>query len=565
MSFSRKMITLVGFSVLLCCNISQAETTVSIMPSLIIIPDDNGCTFNGQPLQDGESITAYQNSTVAFGNQCISETRTCKSASLSGSYQFASCAVDQPASCLFNGQTISHGQTINAFISSSVSFGSLCQSEQRTCLNGVLSGSAAYASCAVDQAASCLFNGQTIAHGQAVKAFQNSSVVYGQSCISQDRLCDNGVLTGAYQFGSCSVDQPASCLFNGQTIAHGQVVTGFLSSTVPYGSSCQSEQRTCQNGILSGSANYASCAVDQPASCLFNGQTIAHGQVVTGFLSSTVPYGSSCQSEQRTCQNGILSGSANYASCAVDQPASCLFNGQTIAHGQVVTGFLSSTVPYGSSCQSEQRTCQNGILSGSYAQSSCSVQNPPPNPTPKNCSINGVTVPSGQSIKLFISPTVPYGSTCSFEERLCTDGVLSGSATYKSCNVQPKPPVTEPLPKDKCDKHIKHRDHHDHGKHLGEIKHGHIRKDNKGKNHDDDCVKNNNPPPKKPCDKDKEKHKPCDSDRDKNHDKKPCDKSKKITFKKPCSKKEDRTKNKPCDKKNVGSLKSKIENLIKKT
>ena len=509
MSFSRKMITLVGFSVLLCCNISHAETTVSIMPSLIIIPDDNGCTFNGQPLQDGESITAYQNSTVAFGNQCISETRTCKSASLSGSYQFASCAVDQPASCLFNGQTISHGQTINAFISSSVSFGSLCQSEQRTCLNGVLSGSAAYASCAVDQAASCLFNGQTIAHGQAVKAFQNSSVVYGQSCISQDRLCDNGVLTGAYQFGSCSVDQPASCLFNGQTIAH--------------------------------------------------------GQSVNAFATSTVGYDSSCQPEQRTCQNGILSGSANYASCAVDQPASCLFNGQTIAHGQVVTGFLSSTVPYGSSCQSEQRTCQNGILSGSYAQSSCSVQNPPPNPTPKNCSINGVTVPSGQSIKLFISPTVPYGSTCSFEERLCTDGVLSGSATYKSCNVQPKPPVTEPPPKDKCDKHIKHRDHHDHGKHLGEIKHGHIRKDNKGKNHDDDCVKNNNPPPKKPCDKDKEKHKPCDSDRDKNHDKKPCDKSKKITFKKPCSKKEDRAKNKPCDKKNVGSLKSKIENLIKKT
>jgi len=665
MLLTRKIITLVGLAVTLCSNFipekAAAATTTAAPSAIIIIPDDNSCYFNGQVVQDGESITAYQNSTVAYGTQCISEKRTCSAAKLSGSYQYASCvadqpasclfngqtvangqaivayqnstvaygsqcaaetricnngvlsgsanyaacSVDQPASCLFNGQTVANGQSVSAFVTSTVGYGESCQSEQRTCNNGVLSGSANYAACSVDQPASCLFNGQTVAHGQLVKAFQNSSVAYGSSCLSQDRLCNNGVLSGAYQYGACSVDQPASCLFNGQTIANGQSVNAFATSTVAYGSSCQSEQRTCNNGVLSGSASYASCSVDQPASCLFNGQTIANGQSVNAFATSTVAYGSSCQAEQRTCNNGVLSGSASYASCSVNQPASCLFNGQTIANGQVVTGFAASSVAYGSTCQSEQRTCNNGVLSGSasyascsvnqpvscsfngqpvahgqsvlaylsssvpagssckseqrlcdngalsgsYAQSSCTVQNPTPNPTPKSCSINGVVVASGKSIKLFKSASVPYGSSCAAEERLCTDGVLSGSAIYQSCSVEPKPPVPVP-PKDECDKNVDrdHKEHHDHGKHLGEIKHGHVRKNHKDKK-DDDCDKDKHHH-KKPCEhKDKDKHdKDCDHDKNKNEVKKPCDKDKKDEGKKPCDKNDKSQKDKkPCD------------------
>ena len=252
------------------------------------------------------------------------------------------------ANCTFNGQTVAHGSSINAFQNSTVPYGTFCSAQRRTCNNGVLSGSYAYNTCSVAAPAACLFNGQTIAHGSSVQAFPNSSVAYNQSCVAETRTCDNGVLSGSAAYGSCSVNTVKSCLFNGQTIAHGSSVQAFSNSTVAFGQTCAAETRTCTDGVLSGSNSYASCNVDAPASCLFNGQTVAHGQAVQGFANSTVAYGQTCQGETRTCANGVLSGSNSFASCSVDQPASCLFNGQTVAHGQAVTAFQNSTQAFGS-------------------------------------------------------------------------------------------------------------------------------------------------------------------------------------------------------------------------
>ena len=44
-------------------------------------------------------------------------------------------------------------------------------------------------------------------------------------------------------------------------------------------------------------------------------------------------------------------------------------NGQSIAHGSSFTAYQSTSVPFGSTCKSESRTCTNGSLSGSYAYS----------------------------------------------------------------------------------------------------------------------------------------------------------------------------------------------------
>ncbi len=49
---------------------------------------------------------------------------------------------------------------------------------------------------------SCSFNGQTIAHGATVTAFQSAS---SASCVSQIRTCQNGSLSGSYSFTSCTV------------------------------------------------------------------------------------------------------------------------------------------------------------------------------------------------------------------------------------------------------------------------------------------------------------------------------------------------------------------------
>jgi len=65
--------------------------------------------------------------------------------------------------------------------------------------------------------------------------------------------------------------------------------------------------------------------------------------------------------------------------------ASCTFNGSIVAHGSSVTAYQSSSVPSGQTCQSQQRTCSNGTLSGTYSYPTCSVSGsvpPVPNVIP---------------------------------------------------------------------------------------------------------------------------------------------------------------------------------------
>ncbi|MCR4325817.1 MAG: hypothetical protein NUV59_03345, partial [Patescibacteria group bacterium] len=118
-----------------------------------------------------------------------------------------------------------------------------------------------------------------------------------------------------------------SCSFNGQTITNGQSVTAYQSSTVPYGSSCTSQTRTCSNGSLSGSYQYSSCSVNPPTSCTLDGVTVPHGSSHTFYTQQAAPSGSLCSSyaQSRTCTNGTLSGSSSYlyASCSCTTSYSC--------------------------------------------------------------------------------------------------------------------------------------------------------------------------------------------------------------------------------------------------
>lgn len=103
----------------------------------------------GRNNQNGQSITAYESSSVAYGQTCTSETRTCNNEALSGSYTYSSCSVQGAASCTFNGQTIPSGGSVTAYQTSTVTYGNTCTSETRACNNGALSGSYAYSTCSV--------------------------------------------------------------------------------------------------------------------------------------------------------------------------------------------------------------------------------------------------------------------------------------------------------------------------------------------------------------------------------------------------------------------------------
>jgi arylsulfatase A-like enzyme len=119
--------------------------------------------------------------------------------------------------------------------------------------------------------ASCTFNGSTnIKNGNSVTAYKNATVQQGSTCISQSRTCNDGTLSGDYEFSSCSVDDPAplaSCTLDGVTIADGASRNFFNTSTVTAPDTCVShrQKRTCNNGVLSGSNLYdkKTCTVEE--------------------------------------------------------------------------------------------------------------------------------------------------------------------------------------------------------------------------------------------------------------------------------------------------------------
>ena len=108
---------------------------------------------------------------------------------------------------------------------------------------------------------SCSLNGQTVAHGSTITAYQALSVDFGNTCTSETRSCFNGTLSGAYTNTSCTVAAAASCSLNGQTVAHGSTVTAYQALSVDFGNTCTGETRSCFNGNLSGSYTYTNCTV----------------------------------------------------------------------------------------------------------------------------------------------------------------------------------------------------------------------------------------------------------------------------------------------------------------
>lgn len=217
----------------------------------------------------------------------------------------------------------------------------------------------------------CEFSGQTLAEGQTVTAYLSSAADSSQKCVSEQRVCANGSLGGTYRYTSCQPYVERACLFNGREIPHGGVVQAYKQSTVGYGNSCAAEARTCKDGVLSGSAPFASCEVGEAMACLFDGKTLKHSESVRAYSVSSVSYGAQCASEIRVCSNGVMTGSFGYTACSVDGPKACLFNGQNVAHGESVQAFAASSMT-GSPCAAEVRSCQNGILSGSLPNASCS-------------------------------------------------------------------------------------------------------------------------------------------------------------------------------------------------
>jgi len=339
---------------------NSGNTNLSIDCTTQDCEESKSCILDDKEILNGDSFLAFQNSE---DTACISETRTCNSGVLSGTYTHLSCEdvvgtkVGQP--CSFNNVLLQDGKHVLAYLNSSAASSSQCVSEIRTCNDGVLSGSYNFASCGV-QKKHCLFNGKSLAHGKSVTAY---NLVVGGICEKEVRVCNDGSLTGSFNHLTCD-NNNRQCTFNGKSLNDGEKIKAFKNDVEK--TTCIEQWRTCKDGMLSGTYDFSSCStIKEKKDCLFNGAQVAHNESVSAFEASTVSFSKNCTKQVRRCDDGVLTGDFAFASCKKEAPAACLANGRTIPSGDRVFTFEKANGTKNQKCEDLQLT--NNCIDGKFS------------------------------------------------------------------------------------------------------------------------------------------------------------------------------------------------------
>ena len=224
----------------------------------------NNCTGTAWgTINNGSSVTAYASSLPS--GACTSQTRTCTNGSLSGTYTSTTCT---PGCTGTPWGTVASGFSGTAYSASTVAWNASCSSiaQTRTCTAGTMSGSYTHTSCSPATALNCTGTAWgTINNGSSVTAYASS--LPSGACTSQTRTCTNGSLSGTYTSTSCT---PGCTGTPWGSVASGYSNTAWASGTLTYSSSgsaitadiCISENRKCTAGTMSGTYNYTSCIVN---------------------------------------------------------------------------------------------------------------------------------------------------------------------------------------------------------------------------------------------------------------------------------------------------------------
>ncbi len=107
-----------------------------------------------------------------------------------------------------------------------------------------------------------------------------------------------------------------------------------------------------------------------------DGRPLQHGQRFIAYKNEFAPSGGVCNDimEERECVNGVISGSFTHEFCL--EKKSCETDGQIIEHGMNFKLYKESIATQATDCESQVRTCTNGILDGEdeYTYTSCQTQ-----------------------------------------------------------------------------------------------------------------------------------------------------------------------------------------------
>lgn len=404
------------------------------------------------PLSDGSTTLAFSSAAVPEGEFCNAQLRTCSGGQLYGTYEFPQCRATpaKSADCIspFNGgNVVANGKSVTAY---KIDGNGECIATPRTCVNGALSEGGNMPACPGDNG--CLTPwGLHLGEGDSIKTLDNA----GQ--LATKAICDQPVTTWtcratkdpktlevSHQLVKTTVVpscDPDSCLTDwGQKVKNGTSIYAFKSAVALPGKcdlAANREKRTCKSGKLSGSFTFGQCREDSNP-CAWNGGQIQNGTTVTAWNTNLATGGTQCLSEQRTCRNGVLSGTASYTftSCSVSmRQCTAPWNSQQkYNHGDIVTAYAVNSVAPGRTCSPYSMQCIDSrwIYNGQVATfkyNSCHVA----------CALpwgENLAHGSTQAAYSRISGTA---AQCSAAKKTysCQNGVLSGASTsvykYKAC------------------------------------------------------------------------------------------------------------------------------------
>jgi peptidoglycan hydrolase-like protein with peptidoglycan-binding domain len=274
----------------------------------------------------------------------------------------------------------------------------------------------------------CSWNFSIIPSTSSVLAYAAQTVRIGQSCSdsSQIRTCRNGVLSGSYQYASCIAIQSGSAGSGGSA-----------SPGTPV-------QATSGDSSGAGGAT----ATISTASCSFNNQIVLHDVAVIAYITPSVSFGQTCfaASQSRTCRNGLLSGSYAYPSCVVlDQvlpnvctplptetrtSTACPLNQSGVISEQRASSCAAgSTVPVFSNWTEISNTCTPVAV------------------PPSTCALAGVTLNLGSSTTFFADSLISvqdYNSGLSCKGTSSAQRTCGAGNTFSGSNIHAKAVCVDP-------------------------------------------------------------------------------------------------------------------------
>lgn len=324
------------------CDSDEAACVTELLPEGTpcddggVCDDEGVCAMGcelpwGGMIEHGETVEAFASSTVGCEEDCESETRHCSYGELDGQYTEQTCeAVCQDC----NAETLTwstHG--CQAWFPPTTHGESVTMDNEESGRKGEATyqcndGNWVYESATCGGEGCDLPWGESISHGQSVTAYESSSVACGEGCVSQTRSCSYGDLSGSYTNQSCT-EVCESC--STETLSWGADGCEATFGAAPHG-----ETQTVENtasGLIGdatyscndGSWNFQSGTCEGGPCDLPWGGSIDHGETVTAYESESTDCEDFCPSEVRECSFGELLGDSDYEyqSCSVDVGTTC--------------------------------------------------------------------------------------------------------------------------------------------------------------------------------------------------------------------------------------------------